>query len=86
MEKGEQAVSEDKCSYFGCDSDVADFDPNIRGFQFCGEHDLQFAAIVKSDKPPREIAKQMLSFWVKAQGGAQRAASRAMGEVGENNP
>lgn len=79
-------MNKHKCSYFGCESNVADFDPSIRRFQFCDEHDQQFSAIVKSNQPSREIAKQMLSFWVKAQGGAQRAAQRAMGKVGNNNP
>lgn len=69
------------CSYYQCEEDVAAYDPDARGFQFCSAHDAEVISLAKAGD-----AKGLLRFWVKAQGGVARAASRAMGDIGENNP
>lgn len=64
-----------KCDYYGCPND-AQADPDIKeGMQFCAEHDAQFTAAAHDENPMR-----ILGFWVKAQGGAERATKRMMGD------
>jgi hypothetical protein len=44
------------------------------GMKFCVMHDAEFERIVKSDN----FAGPLLAFWVRAQGGAEKAAERML--------
>lgn len=61
------------CDYYGCDKPLAPDQPET-GMRFCAEHDAEFAQLAREGKPG-----PILRFWVKAQGGAERAAKRTLG-------
>jgi len=61
----------DKCSYFGCEQDVCEHDINYPppSMRFCQKHSDEVNGYIKRHEIPK-----ILSFWVKANGGAKRMA------------
>jgi hypothetical protein len=63
-----------KCSYFGCEFFIADSEINSKdAMKFCETHLEEVNKLMYCLDP-----KKILAFWVRAQGGAKRAADRLL--------
>ena len=63
-----------KCSYFGCQDSICKDDENIeQGMKFCQDHHDELESYITAK--PFNPAK-VVSFWIKANGGAKRMAER----------
>jgi len=67
----------DKCSYFGCEKEVCERDKEFPppSMRFCQEHSEQLESFITAN--PFD-PKTLLSFWIKANGGAKRLSRRMM--------
>lgn len=68
-----------KCSYFGCTKNISNTETNIKdGMKFCEDHLKECSDLIKEENFD---PKKLISFWIKAQGGAKRAAERTLNGV-----
>ena len=66
---------ENICSYFGCTYPIAESEKETtKGMKFCEIHLAEIEKLLDSFD-----ARGVVSFWVKAQGGAKRATKRTLG-------
>lgn len=69
-------MAESVCDYHGCGKPLApDYADSTAGMKFCVDHDAELTAILTAE-PFRP--GPMMSWYVKAQGGAARAAKRTL--------
>jgi hypothetical protein len=63
-----------KCDYYGCQEEQQSVEYES-GMKFCKHHNDIIEKLIE-----KEDALGIIQFWIKAQGGSQKAARRMVGE------
>jgi hypothetical protein len=76
-------IDEDDCSYYNCDKPICSAMKKLAKPQhrYCEEHHKAFSDILNDINDGKSKSKALLSFWIKANGGAKVFAKKCAEDI-----